>query len=82
MGSGFLSSISIKGRNNVTFVPLKQRPLVKFCKHAVRLILNVGRKNYDSIVKNYGSITKLKHGNLGKKMNKKHILELKADCKQ
>ena len=64
----------------MTFALLKQRPLVKFCKHAVRLILNIGRKKYDSIVKNYCSITKLKHGDLGKKMNKRHILELKADC--
>ena len=79
-GSGFLSSISLKGTNNATYAPLTNHS-TNFCRHTIWIILAIGKRKYISIVKSYGSIVKCKHGNLGKQYNKKDIQALKLDYK-
>ena len=81
MDSSFLSSISLKGRNNVTYAPLTNHLSTKFYRHIIQIILSIGKRKYTSIVKNYSSIVKCEHGNLDKQCNKKDMQVLKLDCK-
>ena len=82
MDSSFLSSISLKGRNNVTYAPLTNHLSTKFYRHIIQIILSIGKRKYTSIVKNYSSIVKCEHGNLDKQCNKKDMQVLKLDCEQ
>ena len=81
-GAGYLSSINQKDRNAATYAPLTSHPHAKFCKHTMRIILGIGKRRYVTIIKNYGSIVKSKHGNIGKKYNKSNVQTLKQDYKQ
>ena len=50
VGSGFLSSISLKGRNNATYTPLTNHHSTKFCRHTIRIILAIGKRKHTSIL--------------------------------
>ena len=70
VGAGFYTLISSKGRNQATYIPIKEQIDIKFYKHAIRIILGIGRKKYNAIVSNNALVEKNKDGNLGKICNK------------
>ena len=69
-GAGFCTSISSKGRNQATCMPIKEHVDIKFCKHVIRIILGIGRKKYNTIVSNYALVKKNKCSNSDKTCNK------------
>ena len=73
IGAGFYAAMSSKGRNQASYIPIKEHVDIKFCKHIIRIILGIGRKKYNAIVCNYALVEKNKHGNLGKICNKQHF---------
>ena len=80
IGAGFAASSFIKCHNPRTYRPLASEPDFALCKHALRLLLDIGLRKFKGIVKNYGIAVRLEHGAKGIACDRLGIKELKSQA--
>ena len=80
IGGGYAAAKILRKHNSKVHVLSKSNEHLVFCKHTACFLLNIGRRKYQTITKQYGEISKIAHGNIGDIIDKQNISSYKVEC--
>lgn len=80
IGGGCIASKLIKKCCAKVHILSKSNQHLAFCKYAACFSLNIGRRKYQSMIKEYSEVSKKAHGNIGNIIDEKHISTHELEC--
>ena len=80
IGGGYAAAKIFRKHNSKVYMLSKFNKHLVFCKHTACFLLNIGRRKYQTITKQYVEISKKAHGNIGNIIDKKNISTYKVEC--
>ena len=80
IGGGCTAAKILKKHNSKARMLSKSNEHLVFCKHTACFLLNIGRRKFQTITKEYGEISKKAHGDVGNIIDKKNISNYRYEC--